>query len=101
MNNEIRTVKYEPELIKAILDLIESGEIESIESARKKFLIGGRMTIQNWARKYGREHLLPLKGIRTLDLELQRLKDDDYDLFQKTLEVSGKDKDPNWENTNR
>jgi len=59
------------------------------------------MTIQKWMGKYEREHLLPLKGIRTLDLELERLKEEDYDLFQKTLEISGQNKDPNWINTNK
>jgi len=40
MNNEKVNFQYEPELIKTILDLIESGEIKSFESARKKFLVG-------------------------------------------------------------
>lgn len=37
---------------------LENGRFESIEAARMHYGIGGRMTIQRWLKRYGKNHLL-------------------------------------------
>ena len=42
-----------------VVEALESGEVASIQEARLKFGVGGCATVQNWLRKYGRNHLVP------------------------------------------
>ena len=37
---------------------LESGRLSSVEEARRRYGIGGKMTVQNWVRQYGRNDLL-------------------------------------------
>ena len=74
--------------------MLESGEIKSIEEIRRRFLIGGHQTVQKWLRQAGKEYLIPKAGVRTLQLEMTRLKeydDDTYKLVSKHLARTGVD----------
>ena len=51
--------RYSISFKRQVVSDLESGRFESIESARRHYGIGGRMTVQNWVRKYGKNHLLP------------------------------------------
>ena len=78
-------LKYEDSLKNLIIAMLESGELSSIEQARKRFQIPGHMTIQRWLKRAGKEELLPVHARRTLDLELDRTKEYDSDLHNRML----------------
>lgn len=40
-----------------VIGELESGRFGSIQQARRHYEIGGKMTIQKWLRRYGRQHL--------------------------------------------
>jgi len=55
-----KTVKrYSISFRHQVVDDLESGRFDSIESARIHYCIGGIGTVQRWLRKYGKNHLLP------------------------------------------
>ncbi|NOZ13599.1 MAG: transposase [Acidobacteria bacterium] len=69
--------------LKVVTEL-ENGKLVSIKQAKQKYGIRGNQTIQNWLKKYGREHLLPRKvrievpdeqnQIKKLKKEIRNLK---------------------------
>lgn len=86
MKKEI--LKYDNQFKGTVLSLLESGQIASIEEARRKFNIGGSMTIQKWMKQLNRLDLLPTLKIRRLKDEMGSLKDSDpklYDAVKKTI----------------
>jgi len=55
-----KTVKrYSISFRHQVVDDLERGRFDSVESARVHYGIGGIGTIQRWLRKYGKNHLLP------------------------------------------
>ena len=55
-----RTVKrYSISFQRQVVGDLESGRFDSIEAVRRHYGIGGIGTVQNWLRKYGKNHLLP------------------------------------------
>ena len=87
--------RYDKPFKDLVISLLESGEISSIEEARRRFLIGGHQTIQKWLKRAGKEHLIPTVGTRTLQLEMVRLKEYDeentYEMAKGNLERRGVD----------
>ena len=85
--------RYDEPFKDLVISLLESGEIKSIEEARKRFLIGGHGTVQKWLRRRGKEHLIPSIGTRTLQLEMTRLKEWDdtgtYEMVKGHIEKIG------------
>lgn len=85
--------RYDEPFKDLVISLLESGEIKSLEEARRRFLIGGHGTIQKWLRRRGKEHLIPTIGTRTLQLEMTRLKEWDdtgtYEMVKKHIEKTG------------
>ena len=80
--------KYDTAFKMMVITLLKKGEFASIEEARKKFRIGGTMTIHKWMKKYGDESLLPKLNYRTLEKELEIANVSDpqfYSLITKTL----------------
>ena len=51
--------KYSISFRRQVVGDLESGRFNSIESVRRHYGIGGTRTVQNWLRKYGKNHLLP------------------------------------------
>ena len=85
---------YDQKFKDLVISLLETGRVSSIEEIRRRFLIGGHNTVQNWLRKAGKEHLIRKPGIRTLQLEMTRLKEDDtatYNLVSEHLASTGVD----------
>jgi transposase len=55
-----RTIRrYSISFRRQVIADLESGRFDSIEAVRRHYGIGGRMTVQKWLRKYGKNHLLP------------------------------------------
>ncbi len=55
-----RTIRtYSISFRRQVIEDLESGRFDSIESARRHYGIGGSATIQGWLRKYGKNHLIP------------------------------------------
>jgi transposase-like protein len=82
------TIKYDKQFKQTIVNLLESGQIASMEEARRKFKIGGSVTIQKWMRQLKREDLIPVLKMRRMRDEMKSLKDSDpklYDAVQKTI----------------
>ena len=52
-------LRYSEAFVMQVVGDLESGRMDSIESARRHHGIGGCSTIQRWLRKYGRNWLLP------------------------------------------
>ena len=70
-----QVIRYSEAFKRQVVQGIEGGKHESIEHARRVYGIGGTMTIWRWARKYGREDLLPkIVRVETLD-ERDELKE--------------------------
>ena len=57
-------IKYTGDFKKKVLDEMESGELKSIEEAKRTYGIFGSSTLPNWIRKYGREKLYTKMVIR-------------------------------------
>ena len=74
-------VQYTPEFRKMVVSLLEDGAIQSISEARKKFNIGGSMTIHKWIKNMGKQNILPKLKLRKLKDEVEYLKDTDPELF--------------------
>ena len=86
--------RYDQKLKDVVIAMLESGEIKSIEEARRRFLIYGHQTVQKWLRQAGKVYLIQKVGVRTLQLEMTRLKeydDDTYKLVSKHLARTGVD----------
>ncbi len=85
--------RYDEPFKDLVISLLESGEIKSLEEARRRFLIGGHGTIQKWLRRRGKEYLIPSIGTRTLQLEMTRLKEWDdtgtYEMVKGHIEKTG------------
>jgi len=85
---------YDQQFKDIVISLLESGIVSSIEEIRRRFLIGGHTTVQKWLRKAGKDHLIKRPGVRTLQLEMTRLKeydDDTYKLVSEHLARTGVD----------
>ncbi len=54
---EVVQLRYSEAFRRQIVGLVESGQM-SIEKARRRYGIGGAMTIQRWIRRLGKNHLL-------------------------------------------
>jgi transposase-like protein len=65
------TIRYSEAFKRRVISEIEQGKHRSIEAARRTYGIGGAMTVSRWARKYGREELIPTV------LRVQTLKERD------------------------
>ncbi len=67
------TVRYSDCFKRSIVEEIEKNGL-SIEDCRRKYGIGGSSTIQEWLKKYGKNHLLnKMVRVETLD-EVQKIK---------------------------
>ena len=53
-----RVIRYSEAFKRRIVDELESGELASINEARRRYGIRGGSTIQAWVRKYGKNHRL-------------------------------------------
>lgn len=80
-------VKYDREFKQTVLSLLESGQISSMEEARRKFKIGGSMTIQKWMKQLNRLDLLPSLRIRRIKEEVESLKDTDPNLYDAVIKT--------------
>jgi len=70
-------IQYTPEFRNMVVSLLENGQIKSISEARRKFNIGGSMTIQKWIVQMGKQSILPKLKIRKLKDEVNYRKDTD------------------------
>jgi len=78
--------RYDQQLKDVVIAMLESGEIKSIEECRRRFLISGHNTVQKWLRKEGKEYLIPKVGVRTLQLEITRMKEYDTETYKLVSE---------------
>jgi transposase-like protein len=68
-------IRYSEAFKRQVVEGLESGKHESIEQARRVYGIRGSMTVWKWARKYGREDLVPkIVRVETLN-ERDELKE--------------------------
>ncbi len=56
---KIKNYRYSEAFKLEVVSSLESGEVEGIPQAKAKFGITGATTIQDWLRKYGKNHLIP------------------------------------------
>ena len=82
MQKEI--IKYDAQFKRTLVNMLESGELKSIEQARKIFKIGGSMTIQKFLKQLHREDLLPKIKMRRIIDEVENYKENP-DLYEKIL----------------
>lgn len=83
-------IQYSPEFRAMVINLLETSQVPSIEAARRKFNIGGSMTINKWLIKAGKENILPVLRIRSLDEELEAVKESDpklYEIIKESLNL--------------
>lgn len=83
MQKEI--IKYDDQFKMAIVRMLESGELASLDQARIVFKIGGSNTVKNFLKQLNREDLIPKIKMRRLIDEVDEYKDTDPDLYEKIL----------------
>ncbi|MEO8230677.1 MAG: transposase [Ignavibacteriota bacterium] len=76
-------VKYDEQFKRVVVDMLESGEINSIEEARRVFKIGGSSIITKWIKKLGKEDILPKIKLRKLIDEVDSIED--KNMYEKVL----------------
>lgn len=54
-----RIIRYSEAFKLEVVSSIESGEMEGIPQAMKRFGITGATTVKSWLFKYGKNHLIP------------------------------------------
>lgn len=81
MKKEI--IKYDEQFKKTVVDMLESGEIKSIEEARRVFKIGSSSIVTKWIKKLGKGEILPKIKIRRLIDEVDSIEN--KELFEKVL----------------
>lgn len=64
----VTTIRYSEAFKRGVLEEISKGKHESFGAARRAYGIGGSSTLWKWARRYGREDLLP-KQVRVETLK--------------------------------
>lgn len=74
-------IQYSPEFRAMVINLLETSQVPSIEAARRKFNIGGSMTINKWLIKAGKENIIPVLRVRSLDEVLESVRETDPKLF--------------------
>ena len=77
--------RYSMSFKQQVIEQLEAGRFSSINEAKEHFGIRGDYTIQNWLRKYGRNHLCPKvirvekpdekNRIRELKKQIRQLKE--------------------------
>ena len=83
MRKEI--IKYDLGFKKTVISMLESGELESMEQARRVFNIRGSSSISKWIKRMGREDLLPIIKMRRMKDEAEEIKDKDPELYLKII----------------
>lgn len=84
------TIRYSDCFKLQVVEEIEKNGL-SIEECRRKYAIGGSMTIQKWLLKFGKQHLLnKIIRVETREEvdELQRLRAENKALKQAYAELS-------------
>ena len=76
-------IKYDIDFKRTVVSLLESGEIKSIEEARRIFRIGGRSTVTKWIKKLGNENIIPKIKMRKLIDEVDSIEN--KELYEKVL----------------
>ena len=80
MQKEI--IKYDEQFKRTVVDMLESGELKSIEQAKRVFNVKGS-SISKWIKKFGKEDILPKVRMRRMIDEVDRFKGSD--LYEKIL----------------
>lgn len=78
-------IKYDLQFKRTVVNLLESGEIKSLEAARKLFKIGGSDTVKKFLKQLHREDLLPKIKLRKLIDEVDDIKVTDPEMYEKIL----------------
>ncbi len=81
MQKEI--IKYDDQFKKTVVDMLESGELQSMEQAKKVFNIKGSSIISRWIKKFGKEDILPKIRMRRMIDEVDNHKG--TELYEKIL----------------
>jgi len=76
-------IKYDDQFKRTVVGLLETGELKSIEEAKRLFNIKGSSIITRWIKKYGKEYILPEKRLRRMIDEVDNYKG--TDLYEKIL----------------
>ena len=81
MQKEI--IKYDDQFKRTVVDMLESGELHSMEQAKKIFNIKGSSIISRWIKKFGKEDILPKIRMRRMIDEVDNHKG--TELYEKIL----------------
>ena len=76
-------ITYDTQFKKVVVEMLESGEIKSIEEARRIFRIGGSSTVTKWIKKFGKEGLLPKRKIKKLIDEVDSIEN--KEIYERVL----------------
>lgn len=67
-------ITYDTQFKQVVVGMLESGEIKSIEEARRIFRIGGSSTVSRWFKQMGKDDLLPKRKIKKLIDEVDTIE---------------------------
>jgi transposase-like protein len=75
--------RYSETFKRKVVEELESGKLATVSEARRRYGIGGALTIQGWIKRLGRNHLLgKVVRVETLEegREIERLRRQVQDL---------------------
>ena len=52
-------IRYSMSFKRQVISDLETGRFDTISQAQQHYGIGGQVTVQNWLRRFGRNHLCP------------------------------------------
>ena len=81
MQKEI--IKYDDQFKRTVVEMLESGELQSMEQAKKVFNIKGSSIISRWIKKFGKEDILPKIRMRRMIDEVDNHRG--TELYEKIL----------------
>lgn len=76
-------ITYDTQFKQVVVGMLASGDIKSIEEARRIFRIGGSSTVSKWVKKMGKEDLLPKRKIKKLIDEVDTIEN--KEVYEKVL----------------
>jgi transposase len=78
-----RMFRYSEAFKLQVISELESGQLASFSEARFRYGISGRSTVQNWLRRYGKDHL----RTRVVEVKTPRDRDETKALKQRIREL--------------
>jgi transposase-like protein len=90
MTIKSKTRRYDKEFKMFVVGLFLSGKVKSIEELRRRFSIGGKMSVQRWLRQMAGVSMVQEKELVSLESQFQQLYEEIEFQEKMIKELKGK-----------